>query len=255
MFNSYVDNKFNYNVNAVSGTLRKTMKDSKFIIRKLDPNLCIFTPEYQSISYRSAPIVILQIMLIGNNQCLIEYVEKDIFDKFMSDSENGSFKQDEKWQDGADFDNNKANEWHYVKDVNSYEDLHFPPEEEKGRVVIWKVQVITEKGIKQPVCYHCGSYGDLWYEMNAYHVIAWKEIVLPKENEFKSEMFPEITLPEGSSEFINKVIADAEKRVKAQEYSLNYENGIFKFKDKNGKEFVSIDGKTWEESTSGIKGE
>lgn len=88
MFNSYVDNKFNYNVNAVSGTLRKTMKDSKFIIRKLDPDLCIFIPEYQSISYRSAPIVILQIMLIGDNKCLIEYVEKDIFDKIMSDSEN-----------------------------------------------------------------------------------------------------------------------------------------------------------------------
>lgn len=88
MFNSYVDNKFNYNVNAVSGTLRKTMKDSKFIIRKLDPDLCIFTPECQSISYRSAPIAILQIMLIGDNKCLIEYVEKDIFDKTMSDSEN-----------------------------------------------------------------------------------------------------------------------------------------------------------------------
>ena len=79
---------------------------------------------------------------------------------------------------------NEANKWHYMKDVNCYEDLHFPPEEEeKGRVLIWKVQVITEKGIRQPVCYHSGSYGDLWYEMNAYHVIAWKEIVLPKESE------------------------------------------------------------------------
>ena len=78
----------------------------------------------------------------------------------------------------------KANEWHYMKDVNCYEDLHFPPEEEeKGRVLVWKVQVITEKGIKKPVCYHCGSYGDLWYEMNAYHVIAWKEIVLPELKE------------------------------------------------------------------------
>lgn len=88
MFNSYVNNKFNYNVNAVSGTLRKTMKDSKFIIRELDPNLCVFTPEYQSLTYRSAPIVILQIMLTGDDKCLIEYVEKDIFDKIMSDSEN-----------------------------------------------------------------------------------------------------------------------------------------------------------------------
>ena len=88
------------------------------------------------------------------------------------------------FQKGAEFGYNKANEWHYMKDVNCYEDLHFPPEEEeKGRVLIWKVQVITEKGIKRSVCYHCGSYGDLWYEINAYHVIAWKEIVLPKESE------------------------------------------------------------------------
>jgi hypothetical protein len=84
------------------------------------------------------------------------------------------------WRNGAEFGYNKANEWHYMKDVNCYEDLHFPPEEEeKGRVLIWKVQVITENGVKLPVCYHCGSYGDLWYEINAYHVIAWKEIVLP----------------------------------------------------------------------------
>jgi hypothetical protein len=88
------------------------------------------------------------------------------------------------FKDAAEFGYNKANEWHYMKDVNCYEDLHFPPEEEeKGRVLIWKVQVITEKGVRLPVCYHCGSYGDLWYEINAYHVIAWKEIVLPKEIE------------------------------------------------------------------------
>ena len=89
-------------------------------------------------------------------------------------------------KEGAEFGYNKANKWHYMKDVNCYEDLHFPPEEEaKGRVLIWKVQVITEKGIKRPVCYHCGSYDDLWYEMNAYHVIAWKEIVLPELKESK----------------------------------------------------------------------
>lgn len=96
MFNSYVDNKFNYNVNAVSGTLRKTMKDSKFIIRDLDYDSYIFRPNSQSLYYNSDQVVILQIMLIGNNKCLIEYVEKDIFDKIISDSENGSVKQEEK---------------------------------------------------------------------------------------------------------------------------------------------------------------
>lgn len=64
------------------------MKDSKFIISKLDYDLYIFNPESQSLYYKSDPIVILQIMLIGDNKCLIEFVEKDIFDKIMSDSEN-----------------------------------------------------------------------------------------------------------------------------------------------------------------------
>ena len=81
------------------------------------------------------------------------------------------------FKDGAEFGYNKANEWHYVKDG----DLHFPFEEEKDRVVIWKVQVITEQRIMLPACYHCGSYDDLWYEIKAYHVIAWKEITLPEE--------------------------------------------------------------------------
>ena len=78
----------------------------------------------------------------------------------------------------------KEHEWHYMEDVNCYEDLRFPPEEEcKGKLLIWKVQVITEEGVKEPICYHCGSYDDLWYEINAYHVIAFKEIVPPKESE------------------------------------------------------------------------
>lgn len=90
----------------------------------------------------------------------------------------------ETFKDGAEFGYNKANEWQYMKDVNCYDDLHFPPEEEqKDRVLIWKVQVITGKGVKLPVCHHCGGYDALWYEINAYHVIAWKEIVLPELKE------------------------------------------------------------------------
>ena len=81
------------------------------------------------------------------------------------------------YQNGAEFGYNKANEWHYMKDVNCYEDLHFPPIEDcKGRICIWKVKDCSEN-------YHCGTYDDLWYEMNAYHVIAWKEIVLPEVKE------------------------------------------------------------------------
>lgn len=168
MFNSYVDNKFNYNVNAVSGTLRKTMKDSKFIISKLDYDLYIFNPNRQSLYYKSDPIVILQIMLIGDNKSLIEFVEKDIFDKIMSDSENGSNKQDEKWQDGADFDYNKANEWHYVKDGD------LPKDEE------WKC-CVSSSGYP-----YIAKYEELfvsWTNQENKKVMcpyAWKEIVIPE---------------------------------------------------------------------------
>ena len=100
-----------------------------------------------------------------------------------ADEKCGTIETEEKkfcridWQKGAEFGYNKANEWHYVKDVNCYEDLHFPPEEDcKSRICIWKVKDCSGN-------YHCGTYDDLWYEMNAYHVIAWKEIVLPKESE------------------------------------------------------------------------
>lgn len=80
-------------------------------------------------------------------------------------------------QKGAEFGYNKANEWHYMKNVKCYEDLHFPPIEDcKGRICIWKVKDCSEN-------YHCGTYEALWYEINAYHVIAWKEIILPKLKE------------------------------------------------------------------------
>ena len=66
-----------------------------------------------------------------------------------------NFKYEEGFKDGAEFAYNKANEWHYRKDVNCYEDLHFPPIEDcKGRICIWKVKDCSED-------YHCGTYDDL----------------------------------------------------------------------------------------------
>ena len=44
--------------------------------------------------------------------------------------------------------------------------------------------------------------------------IAKAEAFLNEGIEFKTEMFPKITLPKGSAEFVDKVIADAEKRLK-----------------------------------------
>jgi hypothetical protein len=74
----------------------------------------------------------------------------------------------EHWQDGAEFGYNKANEWHYVKDginpTHSY-----------------RVLVFTDEGVG------FGIYGldnKKWYTYDTgFDVIAWKEIVLPKEIE------------------------------------------------------------------------
>ena len=39
----------------------------------------------------------------------------------------------------------------------------------------------------------------------------------------------------------------SKEEMQAQEYSMSYENGIFKCKYKSGKKFESIDGETWKE--------
>ena len=72
------------------------------------------------------------------------------------------------WKNGAEFGYNKANEWHYVKDginpTHSY-----------------RVLVFTDEGVG------FGIYGlddKKWHTYDTgFEVIAWKEIVLPKEIE------------------------------------------------------------------------
>ena len=68
----------------------------------------------------------------------------------------------------AEYAYNKANEWHYVKDG-------IFPTHSKG------VLVFTDEGVG------LGIYGldnKKWYTYDTgFEVIAWKEIVLPKENE------------------------------------------------------------------------
>ena len=96
---------------------------------------------------------------------------------------------DESFKDGAEFgynkafveadknlkavvaDFNKANEWHYVKDG----DL---PKDEK-LCLIWcgKKDFNTVEYVRKRVWDLCGG----WLEVD--EVIAWKEIVLPKESE------------------------------------------------------------------------
>ena len=81
------------------------------------------------------------------------------------------------YQYGAEFGYNKANEWHYVKDVLPDEGTY---------LVVWQ----NDKGYKEIFIlkYEEDDEGELhWvdddYEVQDEYVIAWKEIVLPKEIE------------------------------------------------------------------------
>ena len=71
----------------------------------------------------------------------------------------------EAFKDGAEFGYNKANEWHYVKDGK------YP--KEKQLVMVYRINPL---GANIAITNWYDSYKDT-------KVIAWKEIVLPKESE------------------------------------------------------------------------
>ena len=75
---------------------------------------------------------------------------------------------EEGFKDGAEFGYNKANKWHFVKDGK------YPTHSNR-------VLVFTDEGVG------FGIYGldnQKWYTYDTgFDVIAWKEIVLPKESE------------------------------------------------------------------------
>ena len=77
--------------------------------------------------------------------------------------------------DGAEFCYNKANEWHYVKDG----DL---PKDNKEYLVLY---YFNYRGKKET---HCGVRDNLHNDFEIHRcyteqIIAWKEIVLPKDSE------------------------------------------------------------------------
>ena len=80
MLNSSVNNLFSYKVNAVSGTLRKSHPESKFRVCSIDQELYVFDDDKPRTTKFSDEIVILQIMLTGENKCIIEYVKKSYFE-------------------------------------------------------------------------------------------------------------------------------------------------------------------------------
>lgn len=82
MFDPSINNSFKYNINAVSGTLRKSHPKSKFCIRDIDTSAYVFKePARLYASTANEEIVVLQVMLVGENKCLIEYVFKSDFEE------------------------------------------------------------------------------------------------------------------------------------------------------------------------------
>ena len=79
MLNSYANNNFKFDLNAVSGTLRKSHPKSQFVLTPLDFNRTnLFDPKP---TYQNKDIVVLQTMLIGDNRGLVEIVYKSDFEE------------------------------------------------------------------------------------------------------------------------------------------------------------------------------
>ena len=72
------------------------------------------------------------------------------------------------FKDGAEFGYNKANEWHYVKDGNPNNDNDILCQISKDEVVVGYYHTVAKRYITID-------------GQDLYNVIAWKEIVLPKE--------------------------------------------------------------------------
>lgn len=104
MLNNYssvstnIDNKFHYNINAVSGTLRKSHPKSRItrvsldneLLSKTDPKYTVTKQKYyERNSNRDIgcyneksefPVVILQVMLCGDNNAVVEFVLAEDFE-------------------------------------------------------------------------------------------------------------------------------------------------------------------------------
>ena len=88
MLDSTTVNRFNYNINAVSGTLRKSHPKSRIAIRGLLDKPYIFNDEKPRLfQYDNTEIVVLQMMLIGDNKAIVEYVNKKDFEEEMKDED------------------------------------------------------------------------------------------------------------------------------------------------------------------------
>ena len=108
--------------------------------------------------------------------------EKQIQQEYLDLGKNGAYpplweRIGELWEKGAEFGYNKANEWHYMKDVNCYEDL--PQNKDVYYAYVVNVGAYDKPTIERKL----GCFAEFEFDVMAYHVIAWKEIVLPELKE------------------------------------------------------------------------
>lgn len=79
--------KFNYNINAVSGTIRKSHPKSRIELFDMNDDIishhkdgrCINTNYWGSTGWEREDAIVLQVMLCGNCKVMIEFVKKEDF--------------------------------------------------------------------------------------------------------------------------------------------------------------------------------
>lgn len=105
-----------------------------------------------------------------------ECLSKPIEDFHFIDLADEQQEKAQCWKDGAEYGYNKANEWHYVKNGDY-------PKEKGNYLVAWKrthhVEEFGEWGFDVDLF----NADEGYFEGVGDYVIAWKEIVLPKEIE------------------------------------------------------------------------
>lgn len=82
LYNNYENNM---KVNAVSGTLTKTFKDSYFVRfdkgSRMEDNYFDDRKSFRTDDYAEIEIVVLQVMLCGDDTFLVEAIDKKDYDK------------------------------------------------------------------------------------------------------------------------------------------------------------------------------
>ena len=115
-----------------------------------------------------------------------EYVLENFSSDYYGEFEMEKITEYSAFQKGAEFGYNKANEWHYVKNGD------LPTKELEEKQLLIRVRNYTEDYIfayymldKYYSKYGKRFYSDIDcdYPIDIKDVIAWKEIVLPKESE------------------------------------------------------------------------